>query len=70
MSLKSENSWLFLRRAIKELVSHDDSKDDGLTEETATISTTFIQIAFELSLVAHFIKKMESMELSQVQTLH
>jgi hypothetical protein len=52
-----KNSWLFLRRAIKELVSHDDSLDDGLTEETATISTTFIQIAFELSLVAHFLKK-------------
>ena len=52
-----KNSWLFLRRAIKELVSHDDSKDEALTEETATITTTFIQIAFELSLVAHFIKK-------------
>lgn len=52
-----KNSWLFLRRAIKELVNHDDSNDSGLTEETATISTTFIQIAFELSLVAHFIKK-------------
>lgn len=52
-----KNSWLFLRRAIKELVNHDDSNDSGLTEETAIISTTFIQIAFELSLVAHFIKK-------------
>lgn len=52
-----KNSWLFLRRAIKELVGHDDSKDDGLTEETATIAITFIQIAFELSLVARFIKE-------------
>lgn len=51
------NAWLFLRRAIKELVNHDDSNDDGLTEEAATISTTFIQIAFELSLVAYFINK-------------
>ncbi|MBL3825873.1 MULTISPECIES: hypothetical protein [unclassified Marinobacter] len=51
-----QNSWLFLRRAIKELVSHDDSSDEALTKETATIATTFIQISFELALVAHYLK--------------
>ncbi len=49
------NSWLFLQRAIKELISHDDSNDDGLSEERAVIATSLIQMSFELSLVAHFI---------------
>ena len=51
-----DNSWLFLRRAIKELISHDDSNDEGLTEEKAIMATTLIQMSFELSLVAYFIK--------------
>ena len=51
-----DNSWLFLRRAIKEIISHDDSKDEGLTEEKATMATTLIQMSFELSLVAYFIE--------------
>lgn len=50
-----DNSWLFLRRAIKELVTHDDCNDDELPRETAIIATTFIQMSFELSLVAYFI---------------
>ena len=50
-----DNSWLFLRRAIKELVTHDDHNDDELPRETAIIATTFIQMSFELSLVAYFI---------------
>lgn len=49
------NSWLFLRRAINELVTHDDYDDNELLQETAVIATTFIQMAFELSLVAYFI---------------
>jgi ligand-binding sensor protein len=49
------NSWLFLRRAIKELVAHDDMNDDDLPKETAVIATTFIQMSFELSLVAYFL---------------
>jgi len=51
------NAWLFLRRAIKELISHDDFNDDGLTEEKAIMATTMIQMSFELSLVAYFVKK-------------
>lgn len=50
------NSWLFLRRAIKELISHDDSNDDGLSEERAIMATTLMQMSFELSLVAYFIE--------------
>ncbi|EGQ9799557.1 hypothetical protein FWP36_25000, partial [Vibrio parahaemolyticus] len=52
-----DNSWLFLRRAIRELINHDDSKDDGLTKETAIFGTTFIQISFELALVAYYLEK-------------
>ncbi len=50
-----DNSWLFLKRAIKELVTHDDCNDGELPKETAVIATTFIQMSFELSLVAYFI---------------
>ena len=53
----SDNSWLFLRRAIQELVTHDDSEDNELLQETAVIATTFIQMAFELSLVAYFLNE-------------
>jgi len=51
------NSWLFLKRAIKELIAHDDSNDEGLTNEKAIMATTLMQISFELSLVAHFVEK-------------
>lgn len=52
-----ESSWLFLRRAIKELISHDDTNDDGLSKEVAIVSTVFIQMAFELSLVARVVSE-------------
>ena len=52
-----ENSWRFLRRAIKELIKHDDSTDQGLTNELAIFATTYIQISFELALVSHYLKK-------------
>lgn len=51
-----ENSWLFLRRAISELISHDDTNDEGLDKEKAIMAITLIQMSFELSLVAYFIK--------------
>lgn len=51
-----DNSWLFLRRAINELISHDDTNDEGLNKERAIIALTLIQMSFELSLVAYFIK--------------
>lgn len=50
------NSWLFLRRAIRELITHDDRNDNELSKETAVIATTFIQMSFELSIIAYFIK--------------
>lgn len=51
-----DNSWLFLRKAIKELISHDDSKDEILHKDKAIVAITFIQMSFELSLVAYFVK--------------
>ena len=51
-----ENSWLFLRKAINELVSHDDTHDEGLNKEKAIMAITLIQMSFELSLVSYFIK--------------
>ena len=51
-----KNSWVFLGRAINQLVSHDDSSDDGLSEEVAVVATVFIQMAFELALIAYLIE--------------
>lgn len=51
------NSRLFLRKAVKELISHDDSNDDGLSQEVAVIATVFIQMAFELALIAYLIER-------------
>ncbi len=51
-----DNAWLFLRRAIVELISHDDSSDDGLSQENAIITTTLVQMSFELALVAYFLE--------------
>ncbi|NVZ64804.1 hypothetical protein HX857_18540 [Pseudomonas gingeri] len=52
-----KNAWLFLNRAIREIVSHDDSTDDGFSTEVAIFSTVFIQTAFELSLVAYVVSE-------------
>lgn len=51
-----ENSWLFLRKAIKELISHDDSNDDILHKDKAIMAISLIQMSFELSLVAYFVE--------------
>jgi hypothetical protein len=51
-----ENSWLFLRKAIKELISHDDSTDAILHKDKAIMAISLIQMSFELSLVAYFIE--------------
>lgn len=52
-----KNSWVFLGRAISQLVTHDDSSDDGLSEEVAVVATVFIQMAFELALIAYLIER-------------
>jgi len=52
-----KNSWLFLGKAVKELISHDDSNDDGLSQEVAVIATVFIQMAFELALISYLIDR-------------
>tara|TARA_R110002167_G_C12542647_1_gene640152 strand:- start:49 stop:963 length:915 start_codon:yes stop_codon:yes gene_type:complete len=51
-----DNSWLFLRKAIKELISHDDSNDEILHQDKAIVAITLIQMSFELSLVAYFVE--------------
>lgn len=51
-----KNAWIFLRKAINQLVSHDDSSDNGLSEEVAVVATVFIQTAFELALIAYLIE--------------
>lgn len=51
-----ENAWLFLKKAIQELIDHDDSNDNGLEKDRAIFATTFIQMSFELSLLSYFLK--------------
>lgn len=51
-----ENAWLFLRKAIKELISHDDSNDEILHKDKAIMAISLIQMSFELSLVAYFVE--------------
>jgi hypothetical protein len=51
-----ENSLVFLNKAIRELTSYDDSSDHPLPIDVATISTSLIQIAFELILTSYSIE--------------
>lgn len=48
-----ENSVMFLRSAIKELITHNS---DALENEQAIVSCIFMQMAFELGLKAYLIK--------------
>lgn len=51
-----KNSITFLRKAIDEITLHDDTSDAPISVEIAIISISFIQMSFELILVAHAIK--------------
>ncbi|MBW8130573.1 MULTISPECIES: hypothetical protein [Pseudomonas] len=52
-----QNSRIFLRNAVKELISHDDSNDDGLSQEVAVVACVFIQMSFELALLAYLVER-------------
>lgn len=50
-----ENSVVFLRRAVTELVTHNDQGDAPLSQELATVVTVFTQTALELALASYLI---------------
>ena len=53
------NSVLFLKRGIKEVVSHNDSEDSSLTKETGVVANVFIQMSIELALKCYLIKNVD-----------
>lgn len=53
----NKNAWLFLRRAIQEINTHDDCNDQALKEESAVIASTFLQTSFELAVVRYVLLK-------------
>lgn len=51
------NSIIFLKRGIKEILSHNDLNDEPLQIETAVFSIMFIQTSIELALKAYYVRK-------------